>query len=133
NILQRHSIPFQVTGGLASIIYGVDRELADIDISIPENKFKEILSDINNYIEFGPKNYLDEEWDLQLMTLKYKNQYIDIGGAYEKKNFDKTNQRWVNTPSNFSRSVYREIYGLRVPIIAKEDLIAYKKIIQRDV
>jgi len=132
-ILQKHNVPFQIKGGFASRLYGVDRELADIDISIPEDRFDELLPDIRNFIKSGPRQYLDEEWDIKLITLKYEGQYIDIAGAFEKKNFDKTNQKWVNIPSNFDTSVYMYVYGLNVPVIAKEELIAYKKLILRDV
>lgn len=132
-MIQKHNIPFQIKGGFASRLYGVNRELADIDISIPEDRFDELVPDIKEYIKSGPEQYLDEEWDLKLITIKYKGQYIDIAGAFEKKNFDKTNKVWVNTPSNFSNSVYMNVYGMEVPIIAKEDLIAYKKLILRDV
>jgi len=133
DIIQKHNIPFQIKGGLASRLYGVDRELADIDISIPEDRFDEIIPDIRSFIKYGPDQYKDEEWDIKLITLKYEGQYIDISGAFEKKNFDKHNQKWVKTPSNFETSVYMDVYGLRVPVIAKEDLVAYKKLIQRDV
>jgi hypothetical protein len=132
-LIEKNEIPFQIKGGLASRLYGVDRELADIDISIPEDRFDELLPEIKEFIKYGPEQYLDEEWDIKLITLKYKGQYIDIAGAYEKKNFDKVNQKWVATPSNFSTSVYMDVYDLKVPVIAKEELIAYKKLILRDV
>lgn len=132
-LLQKHNIPFQIKGGLASRLYGVDRELADIDISIPEDRFDELLPGIKDFIKSGPEQYLDEEWDIKLITLKYEGQYIDIAGAYEKKNFDKVNQKWVSTPSDFTTSVYMDVYGLKVPVIAKGDLMAYKKLILRDV
>lgn len=132
-ILKKYNVPFQIEGGLASRIYGVDRELADIDISIPEDRFDELLPDIKDFIKSGPEQYLDEEWDIKLITIIYEGQCIDISGAFEKKNFDKTNKKWINTPSNFENSVYMDVFGLNVPVIAKEDLIAYKKLIQRDV
>lgn len=132
-ILQKHKIPFQIKGGLASILYGVKRELADIDISIPENSFDELFSDVKDFIKYGPDQYLDDEWDIKLITLKYKGQNIDIAGAFDKKNFDKKNNKWVNTPSNFDTSVYMDVYGLNVPVISKEDLLSYKKLILRDV
>ncbi len=132
-ILQKHSIPFQIKGGFASRLYGVKRNLADIDISIPEDKYGDLIPYIKEFIVYGPEQYVDDEWDLKLMTLTYEGQDIDIAGAYKKKNFDKTNNVWVNTPHNLDNSVYMEVYGLKVPVITKEDLIAYKKLIQRDV
>ena len=133
NILEKHNIPFQIKGGLASRLYGVERELADIDISIPEENFDELIRDIKDFIIYGPEQYLDKEWDLKLITLRYKGQDIDIAGAFEKKNFDKIKKEWIKIPSNFSTSVYMDVYGLKVPVINKEELIAYKKIISRDV
>ncbi|HEY5589084.1 MAG TPA: hypothetical protein VIK86_09030 [Candidatus Paceibacterota bacterium] len=133
NILQKHEIPFQIEGGFASRLYGSNRELADIDISIPENRFDELVPALKDFIIYGPNQYIDKEWDLKLITLTYKGQDIDIAGAYEKKNFDKGNQKWVKIPSNFSKSVYMDVYNLKVPVISKEELIAYKKIIARDV
>jgi hypothetical protein len=132
-LLEKHDIPFQIKGGLASRLYGVDRELADIDISIPEDRFDELVPEVKDFIRYGPEQYLDEEWDIKLITLKYQGQYIDLAGAFEKKNFDKTNRVWVPTPSDFSSSVFMDVYGLKVPVIAKADLIAYKKLILRDV
>lgn len=133
NILQKHKIPFQIKGGFAARLYGVKRELADIDISIPENRFDELIPDIKEFIIYGPEQYLDEEWDIKLITLKYKGQEIDIAGAFEKKNFDKANKKWIATPCNFSNSVFMDVYGVKVPVMAKEDLVAYKKLIQREV
>ncbi len=132
-LLEKNKIPFQIKGGVAAQLYGSKRELGDIDISIPEDKFNEIIPGIKDYIIYGPEQYLDEEWDIKLITLTYKGQDIDIAGAFEKKNFDKTNNKLVNTPSNFSNSVYMDVYGINVPVIAKEDLLSYKKLILRDV
>ena len=133
NILQNNNIPFQIEGGFASRLYGSNRELADIDISIPEDRFDELLPYLKDYIIYGPSQYLDEEWDLKLITLTYMGQDIDIAGAYEKKNFDKNKKIWVNVPSDLSKSVYIDVYGLKVPVILKDQLIDYKKIIARDV
>ncbi len=133
NILVEKMIPFQIEGGFASRLYGSTRELSDIDISIPENRFDELMPYLKDYIIYGPSQYIDNEWNLKLMTLTYKGQDIDIAGAYENKKYDKHNKKWVNIPSDFSKSVYMDVYGLKVPIISKEELIAYKKIIARDV
>jgi hypothetical protein len=132
-LLQKHSILFQISGGFAARLYGSTRELADIDIGIPDNKFNELLSDIKKYIIFGPARYVDEEWDLKLVTLKYKGQDIDIAGRDTIKIFDKLNKVWIPGHRDLTINEDKEVYGITVPVIPKESLITYKKKIMREV
>lgn len=132
-ILETAHVPFQILGGFAAHIYGSPRKIADIDIAIPEEKFDVILPKIKQYLTFGPGHYHDAEWDLQLMTISYKGQEIDLAGAYKKKFFDHTKKEWVAFPTVFSSSEYREIFDVKVPFIKKKELIAYKKMLARKV
>ena len=132
-ILKKHNIPFQIGGGFAAHVYGSNREIADIDVAIPEEEFNTIFPEIKEYITFGPEHYVDGDWDLQLMTVLYQGQEIDFAGAYQKKFFNHTKQEWTEFPSDFSTSEYREIYGMKIPLMAKEKLIGYKKMLSREV
>jgi hypothetical protein len=132
-ILQNHKIPFQIEGGFAARLYGSLRELADIDIGIPEDKFDELLPEVREYITFGPTQHVNEVWDIKLMTLQYKGQDIDLFGAYKQKFFDKKKHEWVSVSSDFSLAQMMDAYGIQVPVISKEKLIAYKESISREV
>jgi hypothetical protein len=133
NILQKHNIPFQIGGGFAARLYGVERELADIDIAIPTDKLNELLPEVKDYITYDLRHYLDEKWDCTGMTVKYEGQEIDFVGAQGKKIFDKINKKWIALENDFSNNEYKEIYGIKIPIMPKEKLIAYKSILKRDV
>ncbi len=132
-ILERHGIPYQIGGGFAAHVYGSRREIADIDISISEENFNVILPDIQKYLTYGPAHYIDPEWDLLLMTLSFQGQEIDFAGSNKKKFFDQAKKIWVSFPTDFNSSEYREIYGIKVPLMAKQKLIEYKKLLGRDV
>lgn len=132
-ILETANVPFQILGGFAAHVYGSPRKIADIDIAIPESKFSTILPKIKEYVVFGPERYLDEEWDLQLITMLYDGQVIDLAGANEKKIFDRKTQKWVAFPTDFSTSEYKEIYDMKIPFIRKDKLIEYKTMLSRDV
>lgn len=133
NILQKHDIPFQIGGGFAARIYGVERELADIDIAIPTDKLNELLLEVKDYITYDLRHYLDEKWDCIGMTIKYEGQEIDFVGSQGKKIFDGINNKWIKFENDFSDSVYKEIYGLSIPLMPKKRLIEYKSILKRDV
>ena len=131
-ILKKHKVPFQISGGLAAKAYGSSRPLADIDIAIPENRFNDILPDVKTHIISGPVRFEDENFNCLLMTLNYASQEIDIGGGNAQIR-DAATGVWHNDPTDFSRYESREIYGLSVPVIKKEDLIKSKKILGRPV
>lgn len=132
-ILERHKVPFQISGGLAAKAYGSSRKLADIDIDIPKDKFVDIIAEVKNYIVWGPKRYKDKNWNVFLMTLKYANQKIDISGGPVISIFNKKKKRWVNDRINFSDREMKKIFGIFVPVITKQELIEYKKKISRTI
>ena len=84
DILERHKILYRISGGLAARAYGVDRELADIDIEVAEKDIFSIVEDVKPYIIFGPARSNNNSWDLQLLTLSYEGQDIDISESEAK-------------------------------------------------
>ncbi len=132
-IFREHKIPFLIFGGFAARLYGATRKLADIDIDISEDRFPELVSHLQPYATFGPARYLDENWDLLLMTLVYQGQEIDICGAYEAKIFDQTKREWINLKADFFKAQIMNVYGTEVPVISREDLMGYKKKLAREV
>ena len=127
NILNKKNIPFQISGGFAAKIYGSPRPLNDIDVDIPDVNFPDIYNDIKPYLIYGPDHYLDEKWDAQLATLNYEGQEIDITGATNCKISNKKKDAWLPYPCDFNKVSYMEIFGIKVPVISKDALVAYKK------
>ncbi len=132
DILERHNIPYKISGGFAGRVYGVNRELADIDIEISEKDISTILTDVKDYVVYGPERYKDENWDLELMTLRYEGQDIDISGV-EAKIFNQTSGQWERCNNNLTKPNILEVYGKTVPIENIDALIAYKTKLGRDV
>ena len=123
NILKAHHISFQIAGGLAVQAYGSTRKLMDIDIDIPEEDFEKISREITPFIVFGPAQFKDENWDLFLVTLNYQGQEIDLSGAHNTKIYDKVDKCWKKIITDFSNVEYKNILGLSVPVIKREELV----------
>jgi hypothetical protein len=132
NILTTLNVPFQIVGGLAAKAYGVNRDLWDIDIDIPEDKFALVKPQVNDFVIFGPARIKEKPWDVVVMTLKYQGQAIDLGSD-RAKIFNQLTGEWHQLNTDFAQSVWMELYGLQVPVISRQDLIAYKKILGRAV
>src|SRR5579872_4658946 len=133
DILKKHHIPFQITGGLAAITYGANRPLEDIDIDIPDNQFDSIIDDVKSYIIFGPERFNSDKWDLMLMTLNYQGQEIDLSGADSTHIFNEKTNEWILLYEDLMTVSQKKIFDLDFPVISLKNLIYYKKILSREV
>jgi len=133
SLLRKHDIQFRISGGFAANIYGSNRPLADIDIEISDDRVLEIQKEVKNYIIYGPKRYKDLEFDLLLMTLKFRGQEIDLCGIDSLKLFNKKTRKWAKESINLSNVTRKKVYDYIVPVIPLKNLITYKKKISRDV
>ena len=125
-ILKKHNIPFQITGGLAAHAYGATRPLNDIDIDIPEDRFQEIIPEVEPYIIEGPERFKNSVWDIYVITLNYHGQEIDIGGAYTTRIRDEKTHVWHDLKADLATAETRNIFGIEVPVVNRQDLIEYK-------
>lgn len=133
DLLRKNHVPFRLTGGFAARIYGAKRPLADIDLDVPEAAMSKIAPLVKEHIVAGPCRYKDEEWDLFVLSLKYCGQEIDLCGAESQRIHDKSARRWVSLTVSFVKSPMKNIFGMRVRVIPKSELITYKSKIKRDV
>ncbi len=132
NLLEQKKISYRISGGFAGRVYGVKRELADIDIQIADEDFSLIKEDVKPYVIFGPARYQDENWDLNLITLEYLGQEIDLASTnalFFNQN-TKLWEKWVTTLDDFE---IREVYNKKIPIEPLQSFIAYKTKLAREV
>ncbi|MFA7315210.1 MAG: hypothetical protein WC059_00195 [Candidatus Paceibacterota bacterium] len=132
NILEKNKINYKISGGFAARIYGVNRELADIDIVVMAKDIPCIAEETREYIIFGPKRYKDENWDLELLTLNYEGQEIDIAEA-DVKIFNQLTRKWVLCSAQFNNTVQIDVYGKKVVVEDIDSLISYKSKLARQV
>ncbi len=67
------------------------------------------------------------------MTLKYKGQEIDLCGRDNMKIFDYHKKKWIKLRRNFLQRTMKYLYGFKVPVESKNELLAYKKKLWRKV
>lgn len=126
-ILNKHKIDYQISGGLAGKFFGSKRELHDIDIDISEKDFPEILTEISEYIIFGPARYKDDKWDLELITLNYFGQEIDISGTDTLMISNKERTKWISYSNSLSDTLDIKLGDLKVKVINPKRFLEYKK------
>ncbi len=133
DLLNEREIPFVVCGGLAAIGYGSTRPLNDIDLFVSEQHFQSVVSAAQDYISKPAKRYREEGWDLEYVQFIYEGTKVEVGNAEDAMIFDSAASQWVALAIDFSKSCDVEVFEIKVPAMRIEDLIAYKKILDRPV
>lgn len=130
-LLRKLKVPFLVSGGMAVKLYGVKRHVSDIDIEISDADLKKVAPEIREYIKFGPERNIEQYFNELLIKLEYKGQEISLCGCDSRKIFNSRKSRWQTDRINLNGSTIKRFHGLSIPVIKKEHLIAYKKIVAR--
>lgn len=137
SLLNRYSIPYQVCGGTAARAYGATRPLVDIDIyaSLQDNPhFQAFMDEIQPYIirEFTP--HLSASWDILYLALNYQGMQIEIAESTTNPRFyNRRDGRWEDQPIDFAASTIVHLYGVEVALMPKDELLAYKAMLDREV
>lgn len=132
-LLSGAGIPFQAVGGLAARAYGARRPLADLDFYVPVSALEQIAAAAAAYVVRPPAPYRDESWNLTFMKLEYEGCEIELGGADGAEYYDRHTAEWRSAAVRFDRSVERAVFGVAVPVVPLEELIAYKRALDREV
>lgn len=132
-VLERRDVPFQVVGGLAARAYGAARPLVDIDLYIPAVKVEAVLEAVRPHVTRPPTRHRDAHWDLVFMQLEYAGRTIEIGVADDARYRDVRAGRWRHADIDFEAADARDVFGVRVPVMARDRLIAYKRRLGRAV
>ncbi len=129
------NVPIQFCGGLAANCYGSRRELNDIDLFVPAAGFREIVKLGEQAISKPAHVYKEESegWNLEYVQFTYKGIKVEVGNARGAQIYDATTSSWVLLKIDFSKSVSKSIYGLEVPVMPCDELIAYKQKLSRKV
>jgi len=135
SLLADNEIPYLICGGLAAFAYGSKRDINDIDIFVPEEKFDHVVSLGMKHVSKQAKRYLEETegWNVKYVQFNYKDTKIEVGSSKGVEVFDKSLKQWVELKVDFSRIEYRSMYGIIVPLMEITDLINYKKALGRSV
>ena len=134
-LLGDNRVPYLICGGFAAFAYGAKRTINDIDIFVAEEDFDRVVNLGEEYVSKPAKHYIEEAegWNVKYVQFKYEGTKIEIGSSKDVKIFDISLNEWIDLKVDFSKIEYRSVYGINIPLMAKEDLINYKKVLARPV
>lgn len=132
-MLTAEKITYQIVGGLAARGYGATRPIHDIDLFISESGLSRLYKRVEQHVLKPPERRQNEHFDLTRMVIEYKGQDIDIGVVEGAMIFSTEQGRWVPRMVALDDYTVLSIEGVTVPVIPLSRLLAYKRILGRDV
>ena len=128
-LLEMNRIPFIAIGGLASIAWGARRPLVDIDIQVKYSDLLAVKELFAEYLRVDIRHYVTEKWDIKQMVLAIDGIGVDICAA-EDFYVVKDGKRYL-VDNSLDAPILKDIEGIRVPVLPKDRLMAYKRLIGR--
>ncbi len=134
NLLDRHAVSYQVVGGLAARAYGATRPVVDVDLYMPFDQAQPLLAEIQPFIVRQPLPHRSDSWDLVYLALEYADVYIEIGDSSTHPRFyNRVDARWEAQRLDFDASVTAALFGVMMKVMPREELVRYKRMLDRDV
>ncbi|MFY7666790.1 nucleotidyltransferase [Flavobacterium sp.] len=128
DFFQDRKIPYQITGGLAGNLYGSAWKLHDIDLETHLEYLPEIEEAFYDHIALPTKIYQDEEFSIWLLQLNFNGVTVDINAVEDFYIADS-----IKIETNLDEAREMTFFGRKVKVQPLKDLIAYKKILKREV
>ena len=127
-ILNKNKIKFNVIGGLAAHAYGSKLRFNDIDLSMNLKDMRKLERLEKKYVILKPWNGTSSNkiWKGYIMKLNFKGILIEITEAENTKIFDKKKGKYEKFTAGLENSKIKNLLGLKVPIMPKENLVGYK-------
>lgn len=128
--LKENKIKFQITGGLAAIIYGARRPLFDIDLDVRKKDIEKVRKLLKEYIIKDFHRHVSEYFDIWILTLKISGVLVDISQG-EDCSMKEKDGNWVKMDTDLSHPTIINFEDVELTVEPKEELIYYKKVIGR--
>ena len=122
-------VPYQFTGGLAGNIHGSNWPLHDIDVDMNRADMPLMSKGFASNVVRPHARFVDEEFDLYLMTLNIEGVEVDISQVEDAYIFSQGKR--VPLYTDLNKSDQRILFGHPVRVLPLKELIAYKRLLGR--
>ncbi len=133
-ILAKYRFRWVITGGFAAYVFGVDRDITDIDIDIDTSKdapeFQAFVEDVRPFMTQELEHYVDQNYDNYNFEVTYGGQIIDICPMAEMNVTDKLPGAYVHFyKDGFPEMETVPFHGFDLPLLSKRLIIKNKEML----
>jgi hypothetical protein len=133
DLFRDQDVQYAAAGGLAARSWGATRPLVDLDFFVHAEDLDRVESDLAPYVVRPLTALKDDHWDLSFMRLEYGGVPLELSVAEGARYRESETGEWHETCPTFSACPEREILGVKLRVMNREDLITYKRRVDRAV
>ncbi len=92
-----------------------------------------VLVTVGDSCVWGPEHFRDENWDLTFAKLEKNGVQIEVAEAEGARFYSPSAGRWLDQNIAFHDSDRRVILGVEMEVMPKDQLVEYKRALNRPV
>lgn len=133
-LLAKRNFRWCITGGFACYVYGVKREITDIDIDIETSKdapdFQSLVAELAPQTTQQLEHFVDQNYDNFNLEVTVSGQMVDICAMSEMKVFDaEAGEYTCFYEAGFPTLEIVDFYGIKLLLLSKENVIKNKEML----
>jgi hypothetical protein len=133
-VLEKYGFKWVITGGFACYVYGVPRELTDIDIDIDisgaDPRFQEFVKELEPYITQPLEHFVDQNYDNYNFALTINEQLVDVCPMKEMKIINTATGKYEPFyDKGFPETETGTFFGMELPLLSRELIIKNKEML----
>jgi len=133
DLFREQDVRYVAAGGLAARSWGATRPLVDLDFFVHGEDLDRIEADLAPYVVRPLTRLTDDHWDLSFMRLEYAGIPLELSVAEGARYCEAATGEWHDAGPPFSACPERELLGVRLRIMDRDDLVEYKHRVDRAV
>ena len=133
DLFRDQDVRYAAAGGLAARAWGATRPLVDLDFYVHGEDLDRIETDLAPYLVRPLTGIRNDHWDLSFMRLEYSGIPLELSVAEGARYREAATGEWHDACPTFSACPERELLGVKLRIMDRDDLVEYKRRVDRAV
>jgi uncharacterized membrane protein YhaH (DUF805 family) len=130
-LLADRGVRFAAVGGLAARAWGASRPLVDLDFFVSGEDLDRVEPDISPFVVRPLSTHRDEHRELSCLRLEYGGIPIELAVSEGARYREAATGEWHVAEIAFARCPRRQVLGIPLPVLAREDLLRLKRRLDR--
>lgn len=130
-LLADRGVRFAAVGGLAARAWGASRPLVDLDFLMSAEDLDRMEPDLSPFVVRPLSEHRDPHREFACLRLEYGGIPIELAVTEGARYREASTGEWHTEEIALARCPERQVLGIRLPVLARDDLLRLKRRLDR--